>query len=178
MDLPRLTKVFLIPLLYISAWLGTLLFAPAFYARHRIPIMLAVRLLTGYTAGSTRADTNDMIYTTMNLSDPLGFGLKISLIAMPPMMVVEVAVLQLPFLLQAAAVLYKCSRLMYGTLAAELVLWGNNLPVLSSAATLSRIWASLIQPSGSAGMLLLPQHPRLAGRSSGVCCHGASCWPR
>uniref|UniRef100_A0A383VXP0 Uncharacterized protein n=1 Tax=Tetradesmus obliquus TaxID=3088 RepID=A0A383VXP0_TETOB len=118
MDLPRLTKVFLIPLLYISAWLGTLLFAPAFYARHRIPIMLAVRLLTGYTAGSTRADTNDMIYTTMNLSDPLGFGLKISLIAMPPMMVVEVAVLQLPFLLQAAAVLYKCSRLMYGTLAA------------------------------------------------------------
>ncbi|WIA34832.1 hypothetical protein OEZ86_013130 [Tetradesmus obliquus] len=120
MDLPRLTKVFLIPLLYISAWLGTLLLAPAFYARHRTPIVLAVRLLTGYTAGSTSADTKDMIYTTMNLSDPLGFGLKISLIAMPPMMVVEVAVLQLPFLLQAAAVLYKCSRLMYGSFAAEL----------------------------------------------------------
>jgi hypothetical protein len=129
MDLPRLTRVFIIPLLYITAWLGTLLAAPNFYLRHRTAIVLAVRLLTGYTAGSTSADTKDMIYTTVNLSDPLGFALKISLIAMPPMMVVEVAVLQLPFLLQAAAVLYKCGRLMYGAFAAG-GLWHFNAHML------------------------------------------------
>eukprot|EP00883_Tetradesmus_obliquus_P013022 jgi/Sobl393_1/5937/SZX75502.1 len=49
-----------------------------------------------------------------------------------------------------------------------MVHWGNNHTVLASAVKLTHIWASLIQPTGSAEMLLLPQHPRLAGRSSAV----------
>jgi hypothetical protein len=51
---------------------------------------------------------------------------------------------------------------------AELVVWGNNHTLLNSANKLTRFWAAFIQPSGSSEMLLLPQHPRLAGRSSAV----------
>lgn len=162
MGLTRITLSFGVAWLMCFGWIVAL-HHPAFYAAHRLRIVLLGRALMAVSANLATSGVREQLYKTLMFdSAALSLVFKMFLFCNTGQMPVESVRLQLPFCWQMIGTGSKALLLLMSEFTTEFVSFCNTPRYLAALTTTNRLWGILVQ---SGAPIPLPASSQLSGRS-------------